>query len=281
MNYIKHLTGFFEKVAIDRTLNPTHVSLYIALFQFWNCNRFKNPISINRDEVMRISKISSKATYHKCLKNLHSLGYINYQPSYNPFKGSHVILFNFSDDLKPALKSERKPKIELLFEQVNEQALNKSYTSSETGSEQAVVPSINYINNKNILNDENVLNLEKQSKNFEEINNSSDKIVTSSEVEMPKEEKSSGKKEEKLEPTITEVKIYFQKNHFPELEAQKFFNYFKSVGWLVGGKTPMLDWQAAAQNWMLNAPKFIPNAEQPNRPKQLNTTTDKDYSEPL
>jgi hypothetical protein len=55
MNYIKHLTGFFEKVAIDKTLNPTHVSLYVALFQFWNCNRFKNPISISRDEVMRIS----------------------------------------------------------------------------------------------------------------------------------------------------------------------------------------------------------------------------------
>ncbi|MFC4740257.1 hypothetical protein ACFO3U_09660 [Flavobacterium ponti] len=115
MNYIKHLTGFFEKVAIDKTLNPTHVSLYIALFQFWNCNRFKNPISINRDEVMRISKISSKATYHKCLKNLHSLGYINYEPSYNPFKGSHVILFNFSEDLKPAPKSERKPKMNHLL----------------------------------------------------------------------------------------------------------------------------------------------------------------------
>jgi hypothetical protein len=230
---------------------------------------------------MRISKISSKATYHKCLKNLHSLGYINYQPSYNPFKGSHVILFNFSEDLKPLPKSERKPKNEPLIEPVSEQALNKSCTGNETGSEQVVVPSINYINNTNISNDKNVSNLEKQSKNIEEINNSSGKIVTSSEVEMPKEEKSSGKKEEKLEPTITEVKIYFQKNHFPELEAQKFFNYFKSVGWLVGGKTPMLDWQAAAQNWMLNAPKFISNAEQPNRPKQLNTTTDKDYSEPL
>jgi hypothetical protein len=301
MNYIKHLTGFFEKVAIDRTLNPTHVSLYIALFQFWNCNRFKNPISINRDEVMRISKISSKATYHKCLKNLHSLGYINYQPSYNPFKGSHVILFNFSDDLKPALKSERKPKNELLFEQVNEQALNKSCTSSETGSEQAVVPSINYINNTNISNDKNVSNLEKQSKNIEEINNSSGKIVTSSEVEMPKEEKSSAKKEENEiddyvisseslsrpfgieKPTIEEVKTYFQENHFPELEAQKFFNYFKSVGWLVGGKTPMIDWQAAAQNWILNSVNFnqSPETYQPNRSKQLNTTTDKNYSEPL
>ncbi len=120
MNYIKHLTGFFEKVAI---------------FQFWNCNRFKNPISINRDEVMRISKISSKATYHKCLKNLHSLGYINYEPSYNPFKGSHVILFNFSEDLKPLPKSERKPKNEPLIELVSEQALNKSCTSIETGTD--------------------------------------------------------------------------------------------------------------------------------------------------
>lgn len=275
MNYIKHLTGFFEKVAIDKTLNPTHVSLYIALFQFWNCNRFKNPISINRDEVMRISKISSKATYHKCLKNLHSLGYINYEPSYNPFKGSHVILFNFSEDLKPLPKSERKPKNEPLNELVSEQALNKSCTSSETGTEQAVVPSINYINNTNSLNDKNVSNLEKLTKNFEEINNSN------LENENSKEEKSSAKKEEKLHPLIEEVKTYFQENNFPEQEAQKFFNYFKSVGWLVGGKIPMVDWQAAAQNWMINAPKFISNAEQPNRAKQLNTTTDKDYSEPL
>jgi len=291
MNYIKHLTGFFEKVAIDKTLNPTHVSLYIALFQFWNCNRFKNPISINRDEVMRISKISSKATYHKCLKNLHSLGYINYEPSYNPFKGSHVILFNFSEDLKPLSKSERKPKNEPLIELVSEQALNKSCTSSETGTEQAVVPSINYINNTNILNDKNVSNLEKHSKNFEEINNS----YLENEAEDEKEKKLRQKKKEEFEnsdlssraqsrelnPSIEEVKTYFQENNFPEQESQKFFNYFKSVGWLVGGKIPMVDWQAAAQNWMINTPKFISNAEQPNRAKQLNTTTDKDYSEPL
>ncbi|WP_298117533.1 transcriptional regulator [Flavobacterium sp.] len=284
MNYIKHLTGFFEKVAIDKTLNPTHVSLYIALFQFWNCNRFKNPISINRDEVMRISKISSKATYHKCLKNLHSLGYINYEPSYNPFKGSHVILFNFSEDLKPLPKSERKPKNEPLIELVSEQALNKSCTSSETGTEQAVVPSINYINNTNILNDKNVSNLEKHTKYFEEINNS----VLKNEIEEEKEKKLREKKKDEFvtsseveKPTIEIVKTYFQENSFPEQEAQKFFNYFKSVGWLVGGKTPMIDWQAAAQNWMINAPKFISNAEKPNRARQLKTTIDKDYSEPL
>ena len=304
MNYIKHLTGFFEKVVIDKALNPTHVSLYMALFQFWNCNRFKNPISINRDEVMRISKISSKATYHKCLKNLHSLGYINYEPSYNPFKGSHVILFNFSEDLKPAPKSERKLKNEPLIEPVSEQALNKSCTSSETSTEQAVVPSINNINNTNSSNDKNVANLNEQAKKFEEINNS----ILKNETEEEKEKKFREKKKsisdsptpiEKNKygggkeffvtssvvekPTIEEVKTYFQANNFPELEAQKFFNYFSSVGWLVGGKIPMIDWQAAAQNWIINSVNFKDNTTNspPIRPQHLNTTTDKNYAEPL
>ncbi|MCD8518602.1 MAG: hypothetical protein LRY32_02825 [Flavobacterium sp.] len=117
------------------------------------------------------------------------MGYINYEPPYNPFKGSHVILFNFSEDLKPLPKSERKPKNEPLIELVSEQALNKSCTSSETGTEQAVVPSINNINNTNTSNDKNVANLEKLTKNFEEINNSDLKN------EDEEKEKSSAKKE--------------------------------------------------------------------------------------
>ena len=155
MNYIKHLTGFFEKVANDQMLNPTHVSLYISLFQFWNYSRFKNPISISRDEVMRISKISSKATYHKCLKALHSQGYIKYEPSYNPFRGSHVYLFNFSDDLKPMTKTGKSASP--IFSPVDEQVVNKSQASGETGpelvGEQALVPSIN---NTNITNNSNI-----------------------------------------------------------------------------------------------------------------------------
>jgi hypothetical protein len=269
MNYIKHLTGFFEKVAIDKTLNPTHVSLYVALFQFWNCNRFKNPISISRDEVMRISKISSKATYHKCLKNLHSLGYINYEPSYNPFKGSHVYLFNFSDDLKPIPKSEKTtiPKNEPVFELVNEQVVNKSYTGSgtseQTSTEQALVSYINNTNIPNISNDLKIVNLDEHAKK----NENDDGFLKSETVE--EKEKSSVKKEKENVATIENVKAYFLEQHFPEIEAIKFFNYFSSNGWLVGGKTPMVDWQAAAQNWILNAPKFISNDPQSNRAKHL------------
>jgi hypothetical protein len=108
MNYIKHLTGFFEHIMLDKNLNPTHVSLYIALFQFWNINRFLNPISISRDEVMRICKISSNATYHKCMRDLNDKGYIKYEPSHNPFKGSLITLFDFSNYLKPVPKKNKQ-----------------------------------------------------------------------------------------------------------------------------------------------------------------------------
>lgn len=107
MNYIKNLTAFFGKVAQEHTLDPTNISLYMALFQFWNFNRFKNPINISRDEVMRISKIHSRATYHKCIKELHSLGYFDYQPSYNPFEGSQVNMFDFTSELKPKPRAKR------------------------------------------------------------------------------------------------------------------------------------------------------------------------------
>jgi 5'(3')-deoxyribonucleotidase len=273
MNYIKHLTGFFDRIVLDRNLNPTHISLYIALFQFWNVNRFKNPISITRDEVMRISKICSKATYHKCMRELNDRGYIKYEPSFNPFKGSMVILFNFSEDLKPVQKRASNNEKNLPN---TEQVLYKQQTSDETSTEQALVSSINYINKTNNLN---ILNLGEQPQNFKNDNSILEK-------EKLVKEKSSAKKEKFVtssgaeKPTSEEIKTYFQQQKFPELEAQKFFNYFSSNGWLVGGKTPMVDWQAAAENWMLNASKFNTN-ENPNRAKHLNTPTDKNYAEPL
>lgn len=298
MNYIKHLTGFFDRVIQDRSLNPTHISLYIALFQSWNINRFINPISISRDEVMRICKISSKATYHKCMRDLNDKGYVKYEPSFNPYKGSMVILFDFSDYLKPVQKRASSTEKILLKK---EQVLNEQRTSTGTSIEQALV---SYINNTNIKNNSNISkveNLGEQSQNFQ----NEDDFLKNDSVE--EKEKNSAKKEKSLtladadnnqieksrskefivtsstvqNPTNEEVKSYFLEQNFPEREANKFFNYFSSVGWLVGGKTPMVDWKAAAKNWMLNAPSFISQEKTPDRAKNLNTGTDKDYSEPF
>jgi len=278
MNYIKHLTGFFDKVAKDKTLNPTHISLYIALFQFWNCNRFKNPLSISRDEVMRISKISSKATYHKCIRNLHDENYLKYEPSYNPFRGSHVYMFNFSDDLKPLPKHEKTagPKFEHALRQVPDNLRTGTETSSEQVIEQVLVPSLNNINNTNILNSSNGSNL--RERNHGEID------VQQNLYKISKEKKLREKENADISlpppPTLAEVISYFDQNDFPEIEANKFFNYFKSIGWLVGGKTPMADWKAAVQNWMLNARKFTAH-ETIEGSRSFNSSSLKNYSEPL
>src|SRR5690606_29942821 len=82
-------------------------------------------------------------------------------------------------------------------------------------------------------------------------------------------------------PSIQKVLAYFREHDFPELQANKFYNYFQSIGWLVGGKSPMVDWRAAAQNWMINSSKFSSETSFPDRTRNLTVQTDNDYSEPL
>lgn len=95
MNYIKLLTAAFEKFYFDERLNPSHISLYMALFQAWNSCRFANEFFVNRKELMQIAKIGSNTTYHRCITDLHSWNYLSYFPSNNPFKGSKVKMIIF------------------------------------------------------------------------------------------------------------------------------------------------------------------------------------------
>ena len=95
INYIKHLNNVFLKIEKDSRLNPSHISLYVALFRVWNSNRFAEVFYIYRDEVMLFSKIGSKTTYHRCIRDLSNWNYIMYLPSKNPYKGSQIKLTNF------------------------------------------------------------------------------------------------------------------------------------------------------------------------------------------
>ncbi|MCK0135889.1 hypothetical protein [Arenibacter sp. S6351L] len=139
MNYIRHLNTVFQQFSKDSRLNPTHVSLYMALFQYWNINRFPEEFYINREEVMAMAKIGSKATYHRCLRRLDEWKYLQYMPSHNPFKGSKIRLLKFCTTNGTT-----------------------TGTSNEQVVEQALVPNINY--NKQIKT-ENKRSKERQPKN--------------------------------------------------------------------------------------------------------------------
>lgn len=308
MNYIKHLTGFFNKINNENAINPTHISLYLALFQCWNVNRFKNPTGISREEIMKASKINSKATYHKCMKELEALGFMEYMPTYNPHSCSNVIMVNFSNELKnrpkfePLTSSKDKPvqnltdsKIEQVAEQVNN-SNNLKYNNLKSNKNQnkKVEPVQNttrlkneqhieqvteqvYINNNKTYT--NIIN--KDIYGNSEISNAENSNTTPVENQ---EEKSCAKKEEVnnngITPSIEMILEYFAFKESSETEANKFFNYYSSIGWLVGGKTKMKDWKASARNWIMNQNKFQPKSNIP-QPNHLQTSNYKNYAEPL
>ena len=308
MNYIKHLTGFFNKISNENAINPTHISLYLALFQCWNVNRFKNPTGISREEIMKASKINSKATYHKCMKELQALGFMEYIPTYNPHSCSNVIMVNFSDELKTRPKFEpftslkNKPvqnltylKNEQVVEQINcdknlktnklkssqnsklnfEPVQNKTRLKNEQHIEQ-VAEQVYIDNNKTYTNNINK-DIDTKSQNLNSENSNS------ALVEIQKE-KSCAKKEEAnnngITPSIEMILDYFAFKESSETEANKFFNYYSSIGWLVGGKTKMKDWKASARNWIMNQNKFQPKSNLP-QPNHLQTSNYKNYAEPL
>jgi hypothetical protein len=289
MNYIKHLTGFFEKVTVDYDLNPTHISLYIAMFQAWNQNRFINPICISRDELMRISKISSKATYHKCIKDLIENGYIIYNPSFNPYKSSTVEILGLDQYTKPLTRKMTKQlKNEQLIEQVDEQVLNKHCTSTEQ-----VYIDTNNINNTNSINDINSdtnqiekLNFQPDFKNGFVIPSVSSRAQSRDEVPKKKLREKKRYNPDDIPPNFEEVQKYFIEKISTQQEAEKFYNYYTSKGWLVGGKSKMKDWKASANNWILNTEKFNPKTNQIElsvapKPNHLHTPNQKNYDEPL
>ncbi|RVT79675.1 hypothetical protein EOD40_00765 [Flavobacterium sufflavum] len=346
MNYIKHLTGFFNKSNQDNSISPTHISLYLALFQRWNLNRFKNPIIISREEMMTTAKIKSKATYHKCMKELHDRNYIIYKPSFNPYEGTEVILPDLSnscsaDDYNASLNFERskpkyepakkltssnkeqsKPKNELPTaiepsenkgsSNIEQNKSKKDEVKNQTGSESNTSSDFDLTTPKNELltpkNDKNtsasskfersepenellkpstrLKNERTELKNSqvdEQVNIYNNKTLENNNktIYIP-EEKKEESKSDFIAPTIELVKEFFQEKKVSVIEAEKYFNYYSSNGWKVGGKTQMKDWKAAARNWILNLDKFNPKKETGNLdPKNLNVSNSKDYAEPL
>lgn len=270
----------------------------MALFQSWNLNRFQNPISITRNEVMRISKIFSKATYHKCVNELHQKGYINYEPSHNPFKGSLIWVIELEANELPQTKKEQRSAINRQpIEHPIEQVVNKQQTSTLPTARQALVPSINNINNTNTSNCANGHSLEKKIKTENEevhLNANPEKKkclhsttpIKNKQKEVVKKkfrEKKEREISEIIPPKLEDVKIYFNSLNTDENEAERFFNHFQSNGWLVGGKSKMKNWQASAKNWIMNLQSFIPIqiAAATPVPGNLKTSNQKKYDEPL
>ena len=214
MNYIKLLNAAFEKFFFDDRLNPTHISLYMALFQEWNSSRFADGFFVNRRELMRMAKIGSKSTYHRCITDLDSWSYLSYFPSNNPYKGSKIKMSIIGTTDEP-VTGDYDPILEQLAEQyypIRDQVMYQHHPINGQAvdphrpvSGQALVP---YINNTKQIN------INKQPKGRQA------------------------------------VLIFFEEKGFPADEGKKFFDHYQSNDWKTSDGNEIRDWQALAINWM-------------------------------
>lgn len=281
MNYIRHLNAFFTFIKKDDSLTSSHVSLYLALFQYWNFNRFQNPFPIYRDDIMQLSKIGSKNTYHKCLKELHLAQYIIYHTKiskYQPVKISMLRLDIKDDQSKykqldifgsnpPSPGFPPSPSGEGRGE-VGVNCPNNGTTSVPLLTftcpkfEPLPVPFlghlIKHLNFIKTYKEAHVKNFLKKSGSKKAGNQSPPGVPnlghnnTLSEVEGHdgNTERSRGI------PSLNLVQKHFQQNNYPSTEAKKFFNHYKAIGWKIQGVTPIQDWQALADKWMENAKQW-------------------------
>ncbi|WP_276372933.1 hypothetical protein [Chryseolinea sp. H1M3-3] len=92
MDNPQELIPFVHKLASDIRLKPNHISLCFALYHAWVGSSFQNIFQVSRSKLMGTSRIRSRATYHKTMKDLQAFGYLKYTPSYHPVNGSSVAL---------------------------------------------------------------------------------------------------------------------------------------------------------------------------------------------
>lgn len=80
-------------------------------------------------------------------------------------------------------------------------------------------------------------------------------------IPIPKPIKSGRTAERFNPPSVQEVQEYAKAESL-RIDAERFVDYFVSVGWVIGkGKKPMKSWQAAAKNWARTSKEQTPQTQ--------------------
>ncbi len=250
MNYIKLLNAAFEKFYFDDRLNPTHISLYMALFQEWNSSRFMDEFYVNRRELMRVAKIGSKSTYHRCIVELDAWQYLSYFPSNNPYKGSKIKMAIIGTSDEP-VTGQYNPILEQLAEQYHPRGVPlEGHHHPKSGQ---VVYQHRPIDGQALVSNTN---------NIKQENN----------IKQPKGRQA--------------VILFFEEKGFDANEGKKFYEHYANREWQTSDGKPIRDWRSLAINWMDRTELFEeenkPNKKEVSQIKDnLRTTNNKDYGQPL
>lgn len=218
MNGFEQIKSFYSWVFNNPDkVRPTHVSLYLFIWNQANRANWAEWIKCPYDLVIRGSCIGNNGTYYRCLDDLQKFGLIEYQPGLNNYKA-------------PLIKLVRLYDIEQLTEQVSV-PLSEQVTVQQTEQLTVQLPVHIY---KLITN--NLKPITDNYTRFEKYVNNLSKSTTS-------------KREKKVfvPPTIEEVKKYFIENGYKEDVGEKVFKYYNEADWVDGHGNKVRNWKQKMQ----------------------------------
>jgi hypothetical protein len=84
--------NFLKRSVQDERLLPSHISLLAAICILGHHTKVGSGFIVSRSKLMKFSGIKGKGSYHRVLSQLIDFGFVDYQPSYHPVKGSTIKL---------------------------------------------------------------------------------------------------------------------------------------------------------------------------------------------
>ncbi len=314
MNYIRHLNGFFERLADDKRLSSYHISLYIALFQHWNANRFSDQFTISRTEMMQLARIGSANTYARCIKELGDWGYIAYLPSSNLHSGSKVtcIRFDMGSDTAGSTANDTGTENDTACDIPTNTASNtgtacnlKTDTGDDTRSDTGTTGNTENDTGRSTATGKNdpagiksdtgtdpagdtlfinITNKNKLKGKESSRRNSKEKIEENPREKSGEKEKPEDLSIEKFQiPEFELITLFFEKNQSSDEEARKFYSHYQLSGWKTADMKTIVSWQAIARRWIENNQNNRTDEREYNqvRTGKLSVTVNKNYNEPL
>ena len=86
-------------------------------------------------------------------------------------------------------------------------------------------------------------------------------LYISSDIYKKKENNQKSDQKRFSKPTIAEIEQYCSEKGY-EIDAEAFWNYYESKGWVVG-KAPMKNWKSAVTNWAKNDRNWMRKSNKP------------------
>ncbi|MBL7967409.1 MAG: hypothetical protein JNK09_10430 [Prolixibacteraceae bacterium] len=309
MNYIRQLNGFFARLDQDKRMSSYHISLYFALFQQWNEQRFAEQFTITRGETMELSRLGSLNTYARCMKELTEWGYIRYNPSSNLHAGSRVtcIRFDTAGDTASDTASDTGTENDTAGGTASDTASSTSIrndtarntttdttrstdTSSDLKSDTGSSTAGDTARDTGIENDTAGDTARNTASDTPFINiTNKNKQEESSKRNSKEKDSEEGETPNKIIETKTRIpefeviKHFFEQNQSSTDEAQKFYARYQSSGWKTGDMKAIVSWQAVARKWIENNQNNQTDEREhnQNRTGKLSVTVNKNYHEPL